>query len=178
MKKTKVVNLLGFTLDNFDIPPMNKVKLYEEMYNRKRFKQNAFLRYVIPNNNPKSEKVNASHDDVIETTLCKNSNMYSLIDPLNENEKLKTPNLDLYKIMGSLKNKFTKGIRIEVAGRLSKRNTAQRSLNKVKYKGNIKNIDSSVKKLPSVLLRGHAKSNLVYSQTKSRLRVGAFGVKT
>lgn len=177
MKKNRVVNLLGLTLDKFDIPPMNKVKLYEEMYNRKRFKQNAFLRYVIPNNNPRSEEVNASYDD-IETTLCNNSNMYSLIDPLNENKKLKTPNVDLYKIMGSLKNKFTKGIRIEVAGRLSKRNTAERSIYKVKYKGNIKNIDSSVKKLPSVLLRGHARSNLVYSQTKSRLRVGAFGVKT
>lgn len=80
--------------------------------------------------------------------------------------------------MDSLKNKFTKGIRIELAGRLTKRNTADRSVHKLKYKGNVRNIDSSIKKLPSVLLRGHAKSNLVYSQAKSRLRVGAFGVKT
>ena len=80
--------------------------------------------------------------------------------------------------MKSLKNKFTKGIRIEVAGRLTKRNTAQRSVYKLKYKGNIKNTDSSVKKLSTVLLRGHAKSNTVYTQASSRLRIGAFGLKT
>ena len=79
--------------------------------------------------------------------------------------------------MDSLKNKFTKGIRIETAGRLTKRNTAERSISN-RYKGNIKNIDSSMKSLPTVLLRGHAKSNLVYTQSKSRLRVGAFGLKT
>jgi len=165
-------------LDRFDIPPLNRVKVYEEMYNRKRFKQNAFLRHLIPNNNLRSEEFDTTYDDVIETTLCKDSNMYSLIDPLNENKKLNTPNVNLQKIMDSLKNKFTKGIRIEVAGRLTKRNTAERSIYKLKYKGNIRNLDSSMKKLPSVLLRGHAKSNLVYSQAKSRLRIGAFGLKT
>ena len=178
MKKSKAAHLLGLTLDRFDIPPVNRVKIYEEMYNRKRFKQNAFIRSVLPNNMPRSEELNTSYEDVIEKTLCNNSDMYSLIDPLIENGKLKTPNIDLHQIMDSLKNKFTKGIRIELAGRLTKRNTADRSVHKLKYKGNVKNIDSSIKKLPSVLLRGHAKSNLVYSQAKSRLRVGAFGVKT
>jgi hypothetical protein len=123
MKKSKAAHLLGLTLDRFDIPPVNRVKIYEEMYNRKRFKQNAFLKYVVPNNKPGSEELNTSYDDVIEKTLCNNSNMYSLIDPLNENKKLKTANIDLNNIMDSLKNKFTKGIRIEVAGRLTKRNT-------------------------------------------------------
>jgi hypothetical protein len=180
MKRNKVINVLGLALDRFEIPPMDRIKIYDEMYNRKTFKQNAILKNLISYNYPISKKQNdIKYNDIIDTTLSKNSNMYSSIDSRNGIEQLQdTSNINLHKIMDSLKNKFTKGIRIEVGGRLTKRNTAERSIFKLRYKGNIKNLDSSMKKLPTVLLRGHAKSNLVYVQSKSRLRIGAFGLKT
>ncbi len=189
MKKNKVINVLGLILDRFEIPPIDRIKIYEETYNRKRFKQNAILKNLLLDTSSESQKVKyiRSNDtmdtlgtsDTIDTTLCKYSGLYSSIDPLNDKElQLNASDLNLYKIIGSLKNKFTKGIRIEVAGRLTKRNTAERSIFKLRYKGNIRNIDSSMKNLPTALLRGHAKSNLVYVQSKSRLRIGAFGIKT
>lgn len=50
MKKNKVINVLGLTLDRFEIPPIDRVKIYEEMYNRKRFGQNAFLKNWVSHN--------------------------------------------------------------------------------------------------------------------------------
>jgi hypothetical protein len=79
-------------------------------------------------------------------------------------------------------NKYIKhinlfGIRIEAKGRLTRRFTASRSVFKVKWKGGLKNVDSSFRGLSSVMLRGHAKSNVQYSILNSKNRNGAFGVK-
>ena len=56
-----------------------------------------------------------------------------------------------------------RGIRLEVKGRLTKRYRADRSIFKVKWKGGLKNIDSSFKGLSSVIFRGNSKSNVYYS---------------
>ena len=80
-------------------------------------------------------------------------------------------------ILTSIKHKFISGLRLEAAGRLSRRNTAARSVFKLRYKGNIQNMDSSIKGLSTVLLRGHAKSNLQYTFLKSKIRIGSFGIK-
>ena len=183
MKKNKINNLLGLALHNFDIPPVDKTKIYEEMYNRKRFKQNAFLKNWVSHNYPIHKEftdINANNNDMIDTTLKVDSNMYSAIDSIDQVKKLQVDksNTNLYKIMDSLKNKFTKGIKIEIAGRLSKRSTSQRSVYKMKYKGNVRNIDSSNKKLPTILLRGYDRSNLVYTKSKSISRTGTFGLTT
>jgi hypothetical protein len=69
------------------------------------------------------------------------------------------------------------GVRLEARGRLTRRFTASRSVFKVKWKGSIKNLDSSYKKLSSVILRGHAKSNIQYAIINSKTRNGAFGLK-
>jgi hypothetical protein len=69
------------------------------------------------------------------------------------------------------------GVRLEAKGRLTRRFTASRSVFKVKWKGSIKNLDSSYKKLSSVILRGHAKSNVQYTLINSKTRNGAFGLK-
>ena len=42
----------------------------------------------------------------------------------------------------------------------------------------MKDSDSSYKKLSTVLLKGYSKANLMYNQSESKLRVGAFGLKT
>jgi Mitochondrial ribosomal protein (VAR1) len=80
-------------------------------------------------------------------------------------------------VFNSLKYKDMAGVRLEAKGRLSKRFTASRSVFKVKWKGSIKNLDSSYRNLSSVILRGHAKSNVQYTLINSKTRNGAFGLK-
>ena len=53
-----------------------------------------------------------------------------------------------------------RGIRLEVKGRLTKRYRADRSIYSLKWKGGLKNVDSSFKRLSSVLFRGNSKSNM------------------
>jgi hypothetical protein len=81
------------------------------------------------------------------------------------------------KIIRNLKYKHITGFRLEASGRLNKRYTASRSINKVKYKGNLLNIDSSYKGLFSVLLRNNLNSNLQYTKLNSKTRIGSFGLK-
>lgn len=86
-------------------------------------------------------------------------------------------NNPLNLVISNLKYKKLAGVRLEAKGRLTKRFTASRSVFKVKWKGSIKNLDSSYKNIPSVLLRGHAKSNVQYTLVNSKTRNGSFGLK-
>ena len=84
----------------------------------------------------------------------------------------------LYKnVIKNLKYKHISGFRLEAKGRLNKRYTASRSINKVKYNGNLLNIDSSYKRLSSVLLRNNLNTSLQYTKLKSKTRIGSFGLK-
>jgi hypothetical protein len=80
-------------------------------------------------------------------------------------------------IFNSIKYKNMGGIRLEIKGRLTKRYRAERALFKVKWKGGLKNIDSSYKGLSTVNLRGFIKPNVEYSIYTSKRRIGAFAVK-
>jgi len=80
-------------------------------------------------------------------------------------------------IYNSIGYKNMSGIRLEVKGRLTKRYRADRSIYSLKWKGGLKNVDSSFKRLSSVLFRGNSNSNVSYSLTKSKRRIGAFAVK-
>lgn len=89
-------------------------------------------------------------------------------------------------ILSSLKYKWVTGVRLQAAGRLTKRFTAARALNKIKTKGGLKNIIANsdkienglIKKLPSInVLRGNLKPNIQYSFVNSKKRIGAFGLK-
>jgi Mitochondrial ribosomal protein (VAR1) len=80
-------------------------------------------------------------------------------------------------VINNLKHKSMGGIRLEAKGRLTRRFTASRSVFKIKWKGSLKNIDSSYRGLSSVILRGHIKSNVQYSIINSKTRNGAFGLK-
>jgi len=80
-------------------------------------------------------------------------------------------------IFNSIKYKNMGGIRLEIKGRLTRRYRAERALFKVKWKGGLKNIDSSYKGLSSVNLRGFIKPNVEYSIYTSKRRIGAFAVK-
>lgn len=80
-------------------------------------------------------------------------------------------------IINNLKYKHINGFRLEAKGRLNKRYTASRSIYKLKYNGNLLNIDSSYKGLSSVLLRNNLNSNLQYTKLNSKTRIGSFGIK-
>jgi len=80
-------------------------------------------------------------------------------------------------VLNFLKYKHIGGVRLETKGRLTRRFTASRSVFKIKWKGSLKNIDSSYRGLSSVILRGHIKSNVQYSIINSKTRNGAFGIK-
>lgn len=110
----------------------------------------------------------------------KNSYLYKYI----VNSKLENK-IDLTKsssnlskfVIKNLKYRHVTGFRIEAKGRLTRRYTASRSLLKVKYKGNLLNIDSSLRGSSSVLLKGNLKSNLQYTKLASKSRIGSFGIK-
>jgi hypothetical protein len=80
-------------------------------------------------------------------------------------------------ILRDIKYKHVTGFRLETSGRLTRRYTASRSVSKLRYKGNLLNIDSSYRGLSSVLLKGNLKSNLQYTKLKSKTRIGSFGLK-
>lgn len=80
-------------------------------------------------------------------------------------------------ILNSIKYKNISGVRFEASGRLTRRLIAARSVFKLRYKGTVKNIYSSYKGIPSVLLRGYVKSSIQYTLINSKTRNGAFGLK-
>ena len=106
-------------------------------------------------------------DDYIDNT----NSMLNKFMTLNKTKYLKKV------VLKNIKYKRVSGVRIEGAGRLTKRYTASRSQSKVNYKGNLKNAYSSIKCYPSSILRGHFKPNLQYTKLNSKSRIGSFGVK-
>ena len=80
-------------------------------------------------------------------------------------------------ILRDIKYKHVTGFRLETSGRLTRRYTASRSVSKLRYKGNLLNIDSSYRGLSSVLLKGNQKSNLQHTKLNSKTRIGSFGIK-
>jgi hypothetical protein len=80
-------------------------------------------------------------------------------------------------VINNLKYRHVTGFRLEAKGRLTRRYTASRSISKLRYKGNLLDIDSSYRGLSSVLLKGNLKSNVQYTKLKSKTRIGSFGIK-
>jgi hypothetical protein len=115
--------------------------------------------------------------------LLQNSNFIKELEQYKENNKYVkysnniTSNNLLNCVFNSLKYKSIGGVRLEAKGRLTRRFTASRSVFKIKWKGSLKNIDSSYRGLSSVILRGYIKSNVQYSIINSKTRNGAFGLK-
>lgn len=82
-----------------------------------------------------------------------------------------------YEVLNTMKNKSIIGIRLQAAGRLTKRFTAQRSVKRIRYAGTLKNIDSSFRGISTQMLRKNRKNNIQFSKAKSENRIGSFGIK-
>ena len=100
------------------------------------------------------------------------------LDPNNLVQQDNTNTKYLKKIiLNNIKYKRVSGVRLEAAGRLTRRFSASRSQRRTKYKGNLENAYSSIKGYSTPVLRGNFKANLQYTVINSTSRVGAFGVK-
>lgn len=178
-----IVNLKYFYLnsDIFSEP------LFLRLRNKRKRKTHLklFNKYLwkikIPNKNLKTVL-----DVFSNTTISKKKtnlllNKIKNVDPINEYISrlyLKDDLVSLKRtILNNIKYKKVTGVRLEIKGRLSKRFTASRSVYKVKYKGNLINMNSSYDKLSSPLLRGNFRSNLQYTYLSSKTRIGSFGLK-
>lgn len=132
----------------------------------------------------KSNSIRNVNLNLIENKY-KNLHLQSIINEDNLDKKLNDiyPNIisdyaEAHKIIfNSIKYKNMGGIRLEVKGRLTKRYRADRAIFKVLWKGGLKNIDSSYKRLSSVIIRGSVKPNIEHSVLASKRRIGAFAVK-
>jgi len=131
--------------------------------------KNIRINYLIENN--KKDSLNK-----LLLGLFNNSNYLEKLEQDNGSKFNNTTNL-VNDVLNSLNYKNMGGVRLEAKGRLTKRFTASRSIFKIKWKGSIKNIDSSYKGISSVILRGYLKSNVQYSIINSKTRNGAFGLK-
>ena len=165
-RKNKVLKVLKNSLMMFNLAPLDKLSILNDISVSRKQPQNLKINYLESENANSDSNLNA-----LSLSLDKKP-FYTLKDKMHMDTHYTTKN-----ILNSIKHKSVTGIRIEAAGRLTKRNTAAKSLFKLRYIGNLKNVDSSYKGFSSVLLRGHAKSNVQYTKLKSKLRIGSFGLK-
>lgn len=80
-------------------------------------------------------------------------------------------------VLQNLKYRHITGFRLQAKGRLTRRYTASRSMNKMIYAGNLLNMDSSNRGLSTVLLKGNLKSNIQFTKSQSKTRIGSFGLR-
>jgi hypothetical protein len=163
-RKIQIMKWILYILNKASLPRVNRLK---EIGKKKRTVDYNLLENKYPNINLFS--------------LVKENNFINILNDsyFNSIFNLKSKNnIGLYDIIfNSIKFKNMAGIRLEVGGRLTKRYRADRALFKVKWKGGLKNIDSSYKGLSSVNIRGYINPNVDYSILASKRRIGSFAVK-
>ena len=205
-RKNRILGVLKTSLRTINLPVIKKFFLVDEVFSRKNKLQNLVLKDLLNDpllmKKGSSDILNNILKNSLPVSLDTDFKKYLENIVLNKflpykirmefkkflsNPKFNTclPVLikkeydKYYKniVLDSLKYKVVNGIRIEASGRLTRRITAARSIFKLRYKGNLKNIDSSYKGFSSVILRGHFKSNLQYTKLGSKTRIGSFGLK-
>jgi hypothetical protein len=172
-RNNRLLQVLRSSLSMIKLPKVNRIR---EQYNKINIKELWVNKINSLNVNSLNSKYYGK--DVLNKLLLdlfKNSSY--IINKENDKNTVNKGNLLLNFILNSLKHKDMAGARLEAKGRLTRRFTASRSVFKIKWKGSLKNIDSSYRGLSSVILRGHAKSNVQYSVVNSKTRNGAFGLK-
>lgn len=167
-RQNRLLSVLKKALKLVKLPSLNKLSFYDKKIHKK-----FINKYKTLNLNTFISMM-SKDKDVLHELLYK-------IFPNMENTKssnLSQKKSSLQKnVLNSIKHKAVYGVRLEATGRLSRRLTASRSVFKLKYKGSLKNIDSSYKNLSSVMLRGNTKSNIQYTKISSKTRNGSFGLK-
>lgn len=153
-RKNKVLKVLKNSLRVIKIPKLNKVKL-----SREPTKLIGVKNLII--NDLLLSDINDSNNDSLNLLLNNQFNSFDLQDT----------------VLDAIKYKNVGGVKIQAAGRLTKRITASRSILKFRYVGTLRNIDSSYRGLSSAILRGNQKSNIQFTKLNSKTRIGSFGIK-
>lgn len=172
-RNNKLLQVLESSLSMVKLPKVNRIR---EQYNKINIKELWINKINSLNVNLLYSKY-YSKDVFNKLLLDLFNNSSYIISKENNKNTINKSNLLLNFILNLLKHKNMAGARLEAKGRLTRRFTASRSVFKIKWKGSLKNIDSSYRGLSSVILRGHAKSNVQYSLVNSKTRNGAFGLK-
>jgi hypothetical protein len=170
-RDNKLLRVLKSSLSMIKLSKVNKVREQYSKNNKKELWINK-----INNLNINSINNNCNKDILNQFLLDLFHNSSNTISSENNKNDVNNNLLSNF-VLNSLKYKNMAGARLETKGRLTRRFTASRSVFKIKWKGSLKNIDSSYKGLSSVMLRGHVKSNIQYSSINSKTRNGAFGLK-
>lgn len=170
-RENRLLRVLKKALKLVKLPALNKISFYDKKSNNK-----------MGNNLNKYETLNLNSyismfkdKDILQELLYKIFPRY--MDKIDSTIYSQRKNSLQENILDSTKHKNIYGVRLEAHGRLSRRLTASRSVFKLKYKGSLKNIDSSYKNLSSVMLRGNTKSNIQLTKISSKTRNGSFGLK-
>lgn len=194
-RNNKLFSVLRSSLSKINLPNVSRISERYSKFNKEDYIVNKIRNTNIStmfNGNTLNNTSNNTPNNLLNNTLNNNISTDSLNNLLESffpsTDKLV---LDLKKrtsvtklpvsihdyVLKNLKHLKLAGVRVEAKGRLTRRFTAQRSVFKMKYKGGLKNVDSSFKGLPAVMLRGFFKSNVQYSLINSKNRNGAYGVK-
>lgn len=191
-----VVNMRSIILNSDLFTKILTLKLKNKKANVLRMMDIILNKAVLPKVNriiEKSSLVKSIDFNLLEnkfknlniSSILKGNNLSELLNRLYFNVRAYALNINFKKdyvkiyeiIFDSINYKNMGGVRLEVKGRLTKRYRADRALFKVRWKGGLKNIDSSYKGLSSVNMRGYVKPNVEYSIFTSKRRIGAFAVK-
>lgn len=174
-KNNKLYKVLKSSLRKIKIKPISHIKERRIGIRNK----NLFLVNRVRNNLISTMLNNTTKSTPTDLLL---NFFYTPINLLDKHTKAKlfrqyVANVFKYDVLSRLKHMKLRGIRVEAKGRLTRRATASRSVFKMRWKGGLKNIDSSFRGWSAIMLRGIVKSNVQYSVTSSKNPNGAYGVK-
>lgn len=184
-KDNRLYRILKASLRKIKLPTIRRVSEKQNKPNKNEFLVNKIRNNVISfmfrddNKDPLNNLLLYFYPSADNIKVKKSSALARETHKGKENEEIKDlRSISLASYVRSwLKHMKLRGIRIEAKGRLTRRATASRSVFKMKLKGGLKNVDSSFRGLSTIMLRGHAKSNVQYSLLNSKNRNGAFGIK-
>ena len=180
-RNAKVVRIMNIMLNKANLPYLNRIQETGRLDNNVslRLVENKYktinLRNILGTKFNLDKLLNKVYISFNDKLLPKAKNILKAAKaPIRPN----AGEAGLYDmVFNSIKYKNMAGIRMEVKGRLTKRYRADRSVYKLRWKGGLKNIDSSFKGLSVRKNRGHLNPNVGYSIFASKRRVGAFAVK-
>lgn len=170
-RENRLLRVLKKALKLVKLPSLNKLSFYD----KKRHNKSGFALNKYETLNLNSYISIFKDKDILHELLYKIFPRY--MDKIESAIYSQRKNSLQENILNTTKHKNIYGVRLEAHGRLSRRLTASRSVFKLKYKGSLKNIDSSYKSLSSVMLRGNTKSNIQLTKISSKTRNGSFGLK-
>nr|YP_009262169.1 hypothetical protein [Chrysoporthe cubensis]AMX22244.1 hypothetical protein [Chrysoporthe cubensis] len=165
-RNTKVLKIMNIMLNKAKLPRVNRI------HEKGRIVKKVNLNLV----ENKYRTLNLK--DILTSKLNLDKLLTKLYTSVVNDEFLPRVKANLNNIVfNGIKYKNMAGIRMEVKGRLTPRYRADRSVYRLRWKGGLKNIDSSYKGLSVRKYRGHINPNVGYSIFSSKRRVGAFAVK-